>query len=342
MALWHLKHAPLSNAKKAQHSLLDLICRKEVVYGDSLSMEPVIARVAAYLDCEHVVGQDKTRLVLASTLLRLSRKHYALVTKNPWYFRALVLRRPTKDKLSKLRELLELHATALHCLDVSFCHEYITDDVLESLVKPCVHLRQCILWGCHQLTDHGLIALATHCRYLTFLNFGGCPRITDAAIEIIGHELLYLDNLHMSGCKKVTDAGVAALAAYSRVVLQLTPPTTEPFRTPLEFDLHHMMTQLRMFDCKKVGYREVAPGCHELVLWFGSRPKAVSLWCTLDAKGRQSKYVPKLTSFDQSVAYAGWYQCISLKVLNVTGCALVTDVSLRRVRDVHVQLRVLR
>ncbi|EQC41718.1 hypothetical protein, variant [Saprolegnia diclina VS20] len=281
-------------------------------------------------------------MTLATTLMLLSTKHYKLVRKNPFFFRALVVRRPSVTKVTKLHEHLQLYGPTLHALDVSFCHELIDDAALTSIVSQCPRLRHVILWACHQLTDRGLMALAMHCRYLDFLNFGGCRRVTDAALDAIGQELLYLDNLHLSGCKNVSDAGIAVLATYSRVLLQLTPEDAASFRVPQEFDLHHMKTQLRKFDCKRVAYREAAPGDHELVLSFGSRPKAVGLWCTLDSKGRQNKYVPKLTSFDGTTAYTGYYQCISLKVLNVTGCDRVTDASLQKLRDHHVQLRVVR
>ncbi|KDO34532.1 hypothetical protein SPRG_00595 [Saprolegnia parasitica CBS 223.65] len=293
-----------ATAKAPQHCVLDLLCRKEIVYGKALSMEPVLCRVAAFLNAEYCIGHDTTRMALATILMQLSTKHYKLVRKNPYFFRALVVRRPSVAKVAKLHEHLrsasnrieyeastphlELYGPTLQALDVSFCHEVIDDAALASIASQCPRLRHVVLWACHQLTDRGLMALATHCRYLDFLNFGGCRHVTDVALDAIGQELLYLDNLHLSGCKNVSDAGIAVLATYSRVLLQLTPADAASFRVPQEFDLHHMKTQLRKFDCKRVAYREAAPGDHELVLSFGSRPKAVGLWCTLDSKGRQS------------------------------------------------------
>ncbi|OQS04247.1 hypothetical protein THRCLA_03500 [Thraustotheca clavata] len=320
-------------------SVLDLLLYKEIVYGTALSMEPIISRVAAFLGFEHKIGSDHTRLRFLVQLMVLSLKHYKLIMKNSYYYRALLVRKPTKSKMTRMHELIDLHYEYIHCIDLSFCHEFVTDDAVGKIAKKCIQLRQCVLWGCHQLTDKSIIALAIKCRYLTFLNFGGCFQITDKSLEVIGRELLYLDNLHLSGCKKITNTGIVALTPYSRVILQIN--SKDKFRIPMEFDLHHMKTQLRMFDCKQVQYREMSTNVYELIACFGSRPKAVSLWCAVDAKNCQSKYVPKLTTFDQEYHYKGLFQCISLKVLNITACPHVTIASTSTLLNHHVHIKIL-
>ncbi|KAF0698867.1 Aste57867_10544 [Aphanomyces stellatus] len=318
-------------------TLLDLLCRKEVIYNGNMSTEPIFMRVLGFIGFEYALGHDATPAHFATTLMLTCTKYFKLTAKNALFFRWIVLRPPLDAVLPTFERVFGLHSAMLLSLDVSYCHDFITDEKLEALALVSPRLTQCVLWGCHQLTDVGLNALATSCRYLTFLNFGACPLISDAALAAIGAELLYLDNLHMGGCPRVTDVGVASLAPCSRVVLQLHQ-TPAPY-VPMEYDLHHMKTQLRKFDGKKVTYRVMGDGKHELVLHFGSRPKAVKLW----VETKPNKFMPRLTTSDGTHHFAGQYVCTSLKVLNLVGCKKATDPAVAaRLQGHHIQMKVLR
>ncbi|ETV72334.1 hypothetical protein, variant [Aphanomyces astaci] len=202
-------------------TLLDLLCRKEIMFNGVMSTEPILSRVVSYLGFQHNLGEARSPMQLAAVLGATCVKYLKLTRRNPHFYRWLVLQPPSAVTQSAFERLVDLHSSAIRCLDLSFCHEFITDTELTRLATTCPQLTQCVVWGCHQLTDTGMMALASTCPYLTFLNFGACAKITDASLERIGTDLLYLDNLHLSGCPLVTDAGIVSLLPSSRVVLQL-------------------------------------------------------------------------------------------------------------------------
>ncbi|ETW03669.1 hypothetical protein, variant 1 [Aphanomyces invadans] len=219
-------------------TLLDLLCRKEVIFNGPMSTEPILSRVLVYLGMQHELGKAHSPIQLAARLGSTCIKFLKLTRKNPYFYRWLVLRPPSSANLPMFQRLVDLHTTAIRCLDLSFCHDYVTDAELKRLAATCPFLTQCVLWGCHDLTDEGIITLASNCPYLTFLNFGACAKVTDVTLERIGSDLMYLDNLHLSGCPLVTDAGIAKLLPSSRVVLQLRQ-TTDPRPVPSEVTLLH-------------------------------------------------------------------------------------------------------
>ncbi|KAH9097338.1 hypothetical protein LEN26_017136 [Aphanomyces euteiches] len=315
-------------------TLLDLLARKEIVFNGTKSTEPILTRVIAFLGMEHSIGHDKSPACFATTLMLTCTKYFKLATKNPYLFRWMVLR--PRWSLSAFERIFDLHKALILSLDLSFCHAYVTDTTIQTLANGCPLLTHCVVWGCHQLSDIGLKGLVSSCRYLTFLNFGGCVKITNASLECIGNELLYLDNLHMSGCPLLNDEGIASLLPASCVVLRVHP-CDEP-RIPLEFDLHHMKTQLRKFGCSSVNFRVMRDNKHELVLHFKSRPKVVGLWC----ESTPNKFMPRLTSADNSFHFAGQYVCTSLKVLNIVQCPRISpSAAVTTLKGHHIQLKVL-
>jgi hypothetical protein len=70
-------------------------------------------------------------------------------------------------------------------LDVSFCGNAVTDEVVLFLAKSAKDLERLSIRGCIQVTDKGLQGLVENAHRLMALNATNCKNITPAALKSV-------------------------------------------------------------------------------------------------------------------------------------------------------------
>ena len=99
----------------------------------------------------------------------------------------------TSQESSSIHEVF--HACAkLEILELEFCHQVVTDDVLVSMSKT--------LW-------------------LEELNVGHCVLVTDVGVETLVRECLGLRKLNLSWCKRLTNTSVLSIQAHCQDLVEL-------------------------------------------------------------------------------------------------------------------------
>ena len=86
-------------------------------------------------------------------------------------------------------------------------------DSLFSRLSHCVRLERLTLINCTSLSDDGLTRVLPRCPNLVALDLTGVSEVTDRSIVALAASAKRLQGINLTGCKKLTDESVLALAA---------------------------------------------------------------------------------------------------------------------------------
>ena len=255
----------------------------------------------------------------------------------------------------------------LRAIDLTACR-LLDDAAIAELA--CPRLESLLLQSCSQLTDVGVESLAAGCPALVRISLASCKHVTDAGMVALVSGCPSLTDVDFSGCNEVTVQGIGALAAAAPALARLAlcglPGLTDA-GLDMVATLQHLIA-IELADCPRLspaGLAKLAGGCPQLRSVSLARSRravskealgAVATGCTelvrvdlaschVDDAGlaafagagtASAGLVEANLSGNAQLGDAGLLAltargCPNLRVLNLSGCKLVTDVAVAAV-----------
>uniref|UniRef100_A0A182MTK7 F-box domain-containing protein n=1 Tax=Anopheles culicifacies TaxID=139723 RepID=A0A182MTK7_9DIPT len=222
--------------------------------------------------------------------------------------------------------------TALQVLDISYCKEISGAGILAGIAsKPNGTLRELRIRALN-LCEQSIIAVAKNLSALRVLDLGYCfHAVSDLCVQFVVRELVHLKELDLENCGKLSDEGLTGLGMLPKIERheqgtqhqpashgdghenaepnqpeQQQPPEPEPPQVAAP----HMRISLRS-------------RAEQEIVEDAERKKQL-----LEAMQRKDNL--KLARNDSRTSFSGYYvgRLQQLRVLNLTGCNGLTDVTL--------------
>ncbi|MBN3309836.1 LRC29 protein, partial [Amia calva] len=204
--------------------------------------------------------------------------------------------------LRNLLRFLNQQAHTLRGLDLG--RTSITPEALKSLAQvEGLILEELSLQGCKELTDTAIAVLCKHQPRLRSLDLSWCTELSDRTVLAIASSLKDLQHLHLRRTWRITDKGLSEL-----------------------MKLRDLQT-LDLSECNHITGSEMVKGLSSV----GGRAKLVSL------SFQSCTYVRDLAMFSLVQGLGP-----SLRVLDLTSCLYLTDLSVRAIATFLPGLLVLR
>ncbi|XP_071480674.1 uncharacterized protein [Diadema antillarum] len=122
-------------------------------------------------------------------------------------------------------EIFQAIGPQLTCLDMTGCHQIMTDDLLRSIVKHCTSLEELALGFCVKLTGEPLRRLfrdKQRAKYLTLLRFSGCKEMTHDVLLDLSESCHNLEKLFLAGIKSVDDTLLFSIANHMHNLVHIS------------------------------------------------------------------------------------------------------------------------
>lgn len=246
--------------------------------------------------------------------------------------------RPTFSRLSTLFQLIHVmvqpapmfpYASYIRRLNFTLVARDV-DDQLFGRMAACHRLERLTLAGCTRITDATLARVLRETPQLVALDVSGVTSVTDATLEVLAHHCPRLQGVNLSGCERITSAGVQELARHARGLrrIKLAQCALVDSDAVLALWTHcPMLLELDVVQCPLLEDRGVA------ALW--SRP-SVLREAKLAHCMRLTDGAFPLGDPPASLTRLAWD---TMRVLDLTACALVTDDTVRVVAEAMPRLR---
>ncbi|KAI9742826.1 MAG: SCF ubiquitin ligase complex subunit [Claussenomyces sp. TS43310] len=204
----------------------------------------------------------------------------------------------------------------------------LADRVNDGSVAPlavCTSVERLTLTNCQGLTDRGLIELVTGNSRLLALDISGDTQITEAAINVLAVECTRLQGLNISGCTKISNESMIKIAENCRSIKRLKLNDcgqiedsailvfARKCRNILEIDLHK---------CRLIGNEPVTE-----LLARGQSLRELRLSNCEIISDRAFLSLPAHQTYE------------SLRILDLTSCARLTDQAVEKIISVAPRLR---
>lgn len=189
----------------------------------------------------------------------------------------------------------------------------------------CTRVERLTLTSCKGLTDSGLIALVENNNHLLALDISGDEQITEASIYVIAEHCRRLQGLNMSNCRRISPDSMVKLAENCRFIKRLKlndcPQLTD--EAILAFAEHcPNILEIDLQQCRLIGNDPVTT-----LFAKGQSLRELRLVnCELIDDGAFLSLPPNKT-----------YE--SLRILDLTSCARVTDRAVEKIIDMAPRLR---
>lgn len=254
---------------------------------------PSFSDLTRFVQMLQVIGSDEKTFDYARFVRRLNFIYLSRDLTDSLFIRLA--------KCSKLERL-----TLVNCVELS-------DEALSRVLPLCPNLVALDLTNITACTDRSLIALARSATKLQGLNLGGCKNVTDEGIAAIASHCPLLRRIKLSNVKHVTNRAVSALAKQCPLLLEIDlhgcPKVTDEAIRDLWAHLPHLR-DFRLAQCSSL-----------TDLAFPANPQAGSTETQMS-----------IQPFPNTIPVVNELQplrltrpCEHLRMLDLTGCALVTD-----------------
>jgi F-box and leucine-rich repeat protein GRR1 len=97
----------------------------------------------------------------------------------------------------------------------------ISDDALSRVLPCCPNLVAIDLTGVARTTDRAIVGLASAAKRLQGINLGGCKRVSDVGVLALANFCPLLRRVKLSGLESISDAPVSALAKSCPLLLEI-------------------------------------------------------------------------------------------------------------------------
>nr|XP_008172995.1 leucine-rich repeat-containing protein 29 isoform X3 [Chrysemys picta bellii] len=201
-----------------------------------------------------------------------------------------------------LLRFLKERASSLRALDLSGTS--ITSPAMRSLVQvEGLRLRELVLQNCRDLSNEAIGLLCTHQPHLTVLDLTGCSELSDRAALTVSAGLRALQSLGLGKLQRLTDGGFLGIAEL------------------------RSLQRLDLSECSLVSGSELVKVCSTPEL----RPSLASLSFAFCSLLRDSSVLSLARSLSPS-----------LRVLDLSSCVSITNVSIQAISSHLPRLTVLR
>ncbi|XP_077687510.1 putative RNA-binding protein EEED8.10 isoform X2 [Eretmochelys imbricata] len=201
-----------------------------------------------------------------------------------------------------LLRFLKERASSLRALDLSGTS--ITLPAMRSLVQvEGLRLQELVLQNCRDLSDEAVSLLCTHQPHLTALDLTGCSELSDRATLAVSAGLRALQSLRLGKLQRLTDGGFLGIAEL------------------------RSLQNLDLSECSLVSGSELVKVCSSPEL----RPNLASLSFAFCSLLRDSSVLSLARSLSPS-----------LRVLDLSSCVSITNVSIQAISSHLPRLTVLR
>uniref|UniRef100_A0A182JYE3 F-box domain-containing protein n=1 Tax=Anopheles christyi TaxID=43041 RepID=A0A182JYE3_9DIPT len=321
------------NALEALAAMSPELCleRLELNRCEQLSSRGLGTLITAQANHLQHLNLSKTFRLTDSCLLQICRELTGL--------RVLKMRECRALSNQGVRELVQL--PALEVLDISYCEDVNGAGLLEGIAsRPNQTLKELRVRALN-LCERSIIAISENLSALRILDLGYCfHAVSDLCVQFIFRNLVQLTELDLESCRKLSDEGLTGLGMLPIIQRHeqqqqqpdsavqagstigngnvepgvsddpVRPPTPEP-EQPLQVATAHVRISLR-----SRAEREIVEDAE--------RKKQL-----LEAMQRKNN-LQSARDEDDSTAFSGYSigKLQQLRVLNLTGCNRLTDVTL--------------
>ncbi|KAH8105997.1 hypothetical protein BXZ70DRAFT_1037208 [Cristinia sonorae] len=271
----------------------------------------------------------------------------------------LLWHRPGFSKLSTLGKMMRvlaredqtfIYARFIRRLNFLYLGGDLTDSLFSRLAS-CVRLERLTLINCSSLSDGALARVLPCCPNLVALDLTNVGETTDRAIIALASSTKRLQGINLGGCKKLTDKGVLALAAncplLRRVKLSHVEQITDEAISALAKSCP-LLLEIDINNCKRVTdvsirdlwtyslhMREMRLShCVELTdAAFPASPKSDALAERVNPFPSSAQNGDGLPPLRLSRSFE------HLRMLDLTGCSLISDEAVEGIISVAPKLR---
>lgn len=247
------------------------------------------------------------------------------------------------------RGLLEIsnNCPSLIVLDVSGCWD-INDDGVCAIASRCPMLRSIDLSNCRKVTDRSLLALTNQCPQLREVLLSYCKQLTDSTITYFGNFAANLRRINLQRCLGITDAAWRIFngdaSSPRKYKLQEIVLSDCSFLTDASIlDIAEACTNLQVlnisFCCavtEAVFTQALIPMCPRMRILDASFCGNAISDDVVSAMAVGWHHLERLSvrgcvRLTNAGVLAMTRDCSSMRVLNMSGCKNVTEVSLSQV-----------
>ncbi|KAI0347100.1 RNI-like protein [Trametopsis cervina] len=273
----------------------------------------------------------------------------------------LLWHRPNFSKLDTLGKMMRalskddqtfLYARFIRRLNFLYLGKDL-NDILFTRLTQCVRLERLTLINCNELSDGALARVLPCCPNLVALDLTGVEETSDRAIVALASSTKRLQGINLGGCKKVTDQGLLALAAncplLRRVKLSGVEKITDEAVSALAKSCP-LLLELDLNHCKLITDVSI----RDLWLFSGNmRELRLSHCVELTDSAFPAPVKPEiiaqpgLNPFPSNAMYYNdrlpplhlTRSCHHLRMLDLTGCCLITDDAVEGIASAAPKIR---
>lgn len=187
----------------------------------------------------------------------------------------------------------------------------LSDGALSRVLPCCPNLVALDLTGVGDASDRAIVALASSTKRLQGINLGGCQKVTDKGILALAANCPLLRRVKLSGVDQITDAAISALAQSCPLLLELDLNKCEQITDMSVRNIWVFCSNMRELRLSLCG--ELTDSA------FPSPPKAEVQAGPNPFPSAITYPVDKLPPLYLSRSYH------HLRMLDLTGCSLITD-----------------
>lgn len=201
------------------------------------------------------------------------------------------------------------------------------DDQLFGRMALCHRLERLTLSGCSQVTAPTLARVLSKTPQLIAVDLSGVACVSDETLRVLAATCARLQGANLSGCAQVTNDGVCALARQCHMLRRIKLGACELVGSEALTELLHrcaLLLEADLMQCPTVDDKSVRE------VWL--RPTQLRELKLAHCHGLTDLAFPSPSLRDALHPSAPPFQiCENLRMLDLTGCTLVTDEAVRAI-----------
>uniref|UniRef100_A0A060TC04 ARAD1B18898p n=1 Tax=Blastobotrys adeninivorans TaxID=409370 RepID=A0A060TC04_BLAAD len=210
-------------------------------------------------------------------------------------------------------------------LNLSLVADHVDDSVLINIAHACTELERLTLTGCSKVTDAGLMTIVSINPRLQSIDMSQLELVTDEAFMCIAYSCPRLGGCYASNCKLLTDRAVMEMASrcrnLKRVKFAGCPAITDA-SVSLLIDQCPSLVEIDVTGCSEVSNDTVTRALQSLT------------------QLRELRLASLLKISDDAFVRLPTDYCLDrLRIVDLTGCVLVTDDSVHKLVQCAPRLR---
>ncbi|KAK9453554.1 hypothetical protein V1511DRAFT_472858, partial [Dipodascopsis uninucleata] len=212
-------------------------------------------------------------------------------------------------------------------LNLAGVADSMTDQILATLGDACSELERLTLSSCRRLTDQGLVPLINANHNLVAIDLSHVDLLTDGTIKALAESCHKLQGLNLTGCRLITDESIILVAQkcnyLRRVNLLECSLISDDAVEAISTNCQNLM-ELDLQGCTQIRDKSVTTALNRLPLLREFR-------VGLNTHIAEEAFLPFPTD--------GSVQFDALRILDLTGCAEITDAAVLRIVSFAPRLR---